>query len=136
MFSDNLKAIRKNKGISQEQLALKLHVVRQTISKWEKGLSVPDAQLLIELAEALEVSVSDLLGEKIEEKEQMNEVAIQLARLNELMAMRIQKREENSKRLCNAIMVVVFLLFIAAIYPSWNDMWYEFGGNLYKWIHN
>lgn len=135
MFSDNLKAIRKNKGISQEQLALKLHVVRQTISKWEKGLSVPDAQLLIELAEALEVSVSDLLGEKIEEKEQMNEVAIQLARLNELMAMRIQKREENNKRLCNAIMVVVFLLFIAAIYPSWNDMWYEFGRNLYHLFH-
>lgn len=127
--------IRKNKGISQEQLALKLHVVRQTISKWEKGLSVPDAQLLIELADVLEVSVSDLLGEKVEEKEHINEVAIQLERLNELMAIRIQKREENIKKICDVILIIIFLLFLAAIYPSWNDMWYEFGKNLYNWFN-
>lgn len=135
MFSENLKMIRKNKGISQEQLALKLHVVRQTISKWEKGLSVPDAQLLIELADVLEVSVSDLLGEKVEEKEHINEVAIQLERLNELMAIRIQKREENIKKICDVILIIIFLLFLAAIYPSWNDMWYEFGKNLYNWFN-
>ena len=51
MFSDNLKTMRKEKGFSQEQLATRLNVVRQTISKWEKGLSVPDAELLIQLAE-------------------------------------------------------------------------------------
>ena len=66
MFSDNLKTMRKEKGFSQEQLATRLNVVRQTISKWEKGLSVPDAELLIQLAEVLDVEVSDLLGEKIE----------------------------------------------------------------------
>ena len=48
MFSDNLKTMRKEKGFSQEQLATRLNVVRQTISKWEKGLSVPDAELLIQ----------------------------------------------------------------------------------------
>ena len=64
MFSENLKALRKQKGFSQEELATRLHVARQTISKWEKNLSVPDADTLIRLAEILEVSVSELLGEK------------------------------------------------------------------------
>ena len=55
MFSENLKTLRKQKGFSQEELATRLHVVRQTISKWEKNLSVPDADTLIRLAEILEV---------------------------------------------------------------------------------
>ena len=58
MFQDNLKALRKRKGITQEELATRLNVVRQTVSKWEKGLSVPDSELLIKLAEILEVPVS------------------------------------------------------------------------------
>jgi DNA-binding XRE family transcriptional regulator len=53
MFSENLKALRKQKGFSQEELAARLPVVRQTISKWEKNLSVPDADTLIRLAEIL-----------------------------------------------------------------------------------
>ena len=63
MLSENIKTIRKARGLSQEGLAVQLHVVRQTISKWEQGISVPDADLLIALAEALEVPVSTLLGE-------------------------------------------------------------------------
>ena len=55
MFQDNLKALRKEKGITQEELAARLNVVRQTVSKWEKGLSVPDSDLLIKLAEILDV---------------------------------------------------------------------------------
>lgn len=70
MFQDNLKALRKRKGITQEELATRLNVVRQTVSKWEKGLSVPDSELLIKLAEILEVPVSQLLGSKIETAEQ------------------------------------------------------------------
>ena len=66
MLKENIKTLRKSKGLSQEELATRLHVVRQTISKWEKNLSVPDADTLIRLAEILEVSVSELLGEKIE----------------------------------------------------------------------
>ena len=64
MFSKNLKTLRKQKGFSQEELASRLHVVRQTISKWEKNLSVPDADTLIRLAEILEVSVSELPKKK------------------------------------------------------------------------
>ena len=49
MLSENLKNLRKAKGFSQEELAARLHVVRQTVSKWEKGRSVPDAELLVRL---------------------------------------------------------------------------------------
>lgn len=39
VLQENIKTLRKAKGLSQEELAVKLHVVRQTISKWEKGVS-------------------------------------------------------------------------------------------------
>ena len=65
MLCENIKAIRKSKGLSQEELAIKLNVVRQTISKWEQGLSVPDADMLISLSEAFETPVSTLLGEPV-----------------------------------------------------------------------
>lgn len=65
MLNENLKAIRKSKGLSQEELAVKLNVVRQTVSKWEQGLSVPDSDMLISLSEVLETPVSTLLGETV-----------------------------------------------------------------------
>ena len=69
MLKENLKILRKNKGLSQEELSIKLHVVRQTVSKWESGLSVPDAEMLMTISEILETPVSEILGESIEEKE-------------------------------------------------------------------
>lgn len=69
MLNKNIKALRKSKGLSQQDLADKLNVVRQTISKWEQGLSVPDSDLLIALSEALETPVSTLLGETVTESE-------------------------------------------------------------------
>ena len=69
MLSENIKTIRKSKGLSQQELAVKLNVVRQTVSKWEQGLSVPDSDLLIALSEALETPVSTLLGETVAESE-------------------------------------------------------------------
>ena len=72
MLNENLKQLRKSKGLSQEELAIRLNVVRQTISKWEKGLSVPDADMLIKISEIFEVSVSELLGAKIEEKNEQD----------------------------------------------------------------
>ena len=65
MLNENIKAIRKSKGLSQEELAIKLNVVRQTISKWERGLSVPDSEMLISISEVFETSVSTLLGETV-----------------------------------------------------------------------
>ena len=69
MLNENIKALRKSKGLSQQDLADKLNVVRQTISKWEQGLSVPDSDLLIALSAALETPVSTLLGENVAEAE-------------------------------------------------------------------
>lgn len=66
ILKENIKAIRKAKGLSQEELAEKLNVVRQTVSKWEQGLSVPDADLLIAISEILETPVGTLLGETAE----------------------------------------------------------------------
>ena len=67
MLNENIKTIRKSKGLSQEELAVKLNVVRQTISKWEQGLSVPDADMLISISEVFETPVSTLLGETVAE---------------------------------------------------------------------
>jgi len=67
MLNENIKAIRKSKGLSQEELAIKLNVVRQTISKWEQGLSVPDSDILLSISQALETPVSTLLGETVVE---------------------------------------------------------------------
>ena len=58
MLKENIKSIRKSKGLSQEELAIKLNVVRQTISKWEKGLSVPDSEMLVAISEVFETPVS------------------------------------------------------------------------------
>ena len=65
MLNENIKAFRKTKGLSQQELAVKVNVVRQTISKWEQGLSVPDSDMLIAISEVLETPVSTLLGEKV-----------------------------------------------------------------------
>ena len=65
MLNENIKNLRKAKGISQEELAVRLNVVRQTVSKWERGISVPDSGMLISLAEELDTSVSVLLDQLV-----------------------------------------------------------------------
>lgn len=91
MLNENIKTIRKSKGLSQEELAIKLNVVRQTISKWETGLSVPDADMLIGISEALDTPVSTLLGETVQENpsedlkvisEKLEVINLQLAKRN------------------------------------------------------
>ena len=118
MFSKNLKTLRKQKGFSQEELASRLHVVRQTISKWEKNLSVPDADTLIRLAEILEVSVSELLGSKIETENEnengnvTNDVAEQLSRINEQLAM----KNRRSRRIWKAIAIILVVFFLISVF--------------------
>ena len=96
MLHENLQTLRKAKGLSQEELAEKVHVVRQTVSKWEKGLSVPDADLLIRLAEALDTSVSTLLGEPVEPEEtpEIQRLSQRLSELNQQLA----QQKERSRR--------------------------------------
>lgn len=116
MFNENLKSLRKTKGLSQEELAIRLNVVRQTISKWEKGLSVPDADILIRIAEVLETSVSELLGAKIVDEADTNHVAEQLSRINEQLAIKNHRGKLIWKIILGAIIaVIVFNIFLAII---------------------
>ena len=121
MFHEYLKALRKDRGLSQEDLAVRLNVVRQTISKWEKGLSVPDAAMLIRLAEVLDTTVSRLLGADVPEDEaDRDRLAEQLARINEQLAVR-NRRGRFILRLVLGILaafVVVNLLLILFSYGA------------------
>lgn len=108
MFNENLKTIRKAKGYTQEELAIKIHVVRQTISKWEKGLSVPDADTLSKLADVLEINVSELLGSEIKEEANKNEVAEQLAKISEQLAFKNRRR----KRIWKVIGVILLAVIV------------------------
>ena len=94
MLNENIKAFRKSKGLSQEDLAVKLNVVRQTVSKWETGLSVPDADMLIVLAAALDTSVGALLGETVAEKpaDDIKTLAEKLEIINLRLARRFNRR--------------------------------------------
>lgn len=88
MLNENLKQLRKNKGFTQEELADRLNVVRQTVSKWEKGYSVPDAEMLKKIADIFETDVSKLLGRSIEKDESVDIVAEQLSRINEQLVIK------------------------------------------------
>lgn len=133
MFNENLKTIRKAKGYTQEELAIKINVVRQTVSKWEKGLSVPDADILSRIADVLEVSVSELLGTPIEEEENRNELAEQLAKVSEQLAI----KNRRAKRIWKIVGIIIIILIcaIAVILPRWNEIWHSFGQNLYRLFH-
>lgn len=124
MFGENLKTLRKQKGFSQEELATRLHVVRQTISKWEKNLSVPDADTLIRLAEVLEVSVSELLGAKIENENTASDVAEQLSRINEQLAIKNRRSRRIWKIVAIILAAIVLInIFIAVFFsvPTLNE---------------
>ena len=124
MFGENLKTLRKQNGFSQEELATRLHVVRQTISKWEKNLSVPDADTLIRLAEVLEVSVSELLGAKIENENAASDVAEQLSRINEQLAIKNRRSRRIWKIVAIILAAIVLInIFIAVFFsvPTLNE---------------
>ena len=115
MFSENLKTLRKQRGFTQEELAARLNVVRQTVSKWEKGLSVPDADMLIRLAEILETTVSTLLGSAIPDEKEPDDIAEQLARINEQLAVKNRRSRRIWRTVAAALIVlaVIYILLIA-----------------------
>ena len=109
MLNENIKAVRKSKGLSQQDLAAKLNVVRQTVSKWETGLSVPDSDLLIALSEALETPVSTLLGETVVESEA--DAVKTLSEKLEILNLQLARR----KTMRNAILYWLFIAVCAGI---------------------
>ena len=129
MFGDNLKTIRKAKSYTQEELAIKLNVVRQTVSKWEKGFSVPDADTLCKIADALETSISELLGSEINTEINRNEVAEQLAKISEQLAI----KNRCSKKIWKIIGIILLAIIVVKI------IWVALGMsafNSYKYSEN
>ncbi len=127
MLNENIKAIRKSKGLSQQELAVKLNVVRQTVSKWEQGLSVPDSDMLLSLSEVFETPVSALLGENITEPQADDLKAIS-AKL-EVINLQLAQRKTTRKRilhwlfitLCAAIVIIFALLWtLESPYLGWD----------------
>ena len=108
MLCDNLRKLRRSKGLSQEELAIKLNVVRQTISKWEQGSSVPDSEMLLRIATELDTTVNVLLGDTVdaEESSDLKTIATKLEVLNEQFA----KRNETRRKVWRAIFVAIGVL--------------------------
>ena len=110
MLNENIKSLRKAKGLSQEELAIKLNVVRQTLSKWETGLSVPDCDMLIKLAEELDTTVSVLLGENVEvkEKNELEAIAQKLETIN----MQLSRQRQSGREIIQGLLVFTMLACI------------------------
>ena len=115
MLNDNIRTVRKNKGFTQEDLASRLHVTRQTVSKWEKGLSVPDAEMLTRLAEELETDVSVLLGAKVETAADENAIVEQLSRLNEQLAIRNRRSRKIWKTLAVIGIAIIAIPLVLSV---------------------
>ncbi len=110
MLKENIKSIRKSRGLSQEELAIKLNVVRQTISKWEQGLSVPDSEMLISISEVLETPVSTLLGENISESKVDDLKAI--SEKLEIINLQLSKRKESIRKFWHWTFISICLITI------------------------
>ena len=111
MLNENIKTLRKAKGLTQDELAIRLNVVRQTISKWEKGLSVPDAEMLQKIAEVFEVDVSQLLGSSIHQNENVDVIAEQLSRINEQLAI----KNNRTRKIRKAIGIIFAALIVGQL---------------------
>lgn len=117
MLNENIKAIRKSKGLSQQELAIKLNVVRQTVSKWEQGLSVPDSDMLIDISEVLETPVSTLLGETVAETEadSLKAISEKLEVINLQLAQRKNTRRKILHWLLISLCVATAAMFAALV---------------------
>ena len=127
MLNENIRTIRKSKGLSQQELAVKLNVVRQTVSKWEQGLSVPDSDLLIAISEALETPVSTLLGENVIESEadDLKAISVKL----EVINLQFSQRKAARKRILQWLLIALcvataaifaILLELESSYLGWD----------------
>lgn len=127
MLKENIRILRKQKGLSQEELSIKLNVVRQTVSKWEQGLSVPDAEMLVSISEVFDIPVSVLLGENIKESKD-DELKVISEKLEVINQQLYQRQELKRRRKLNiligvciiTIIIFLILLFLNSPYLDWN----------------
>ena len=102
-----IKECRKNKKLTQEQLAEKLGVTYKAVSKWETGKCLPDASLMLELCNILDITVNDLLsGEVVNESKYKDTADINLIKL--------QKQKEKNLttiKYTHIATIIIFLIF-------------------------
>lgn len=146
MLNKNIQALRKSKGLSQQELAVKLNVVRQTISKWEQGLSVPDSEMLISIAEVFDTPVSTLLGEAVVETkvDDVKAISEKLEIINLQLAKRKSAQQHRLKwlliLLCMGIVITLLvLLAINSSYLEWNfndpeTAVFGAGAHVFEWL--
>lgn len=111
MLNENLSRVRKERGLTQQDLAIQLNVVRQTISKWEKGTAVPDVDTLCRIANALEVPIVDLLGTpKYDDQHDTESIIKALAQINEQLAIKNRRTAIVWKALCLIFLFIIIVL--------------------------
>lgn len=117
MLKDNLKLARKAKGLSQEELAIKLNVVRQTISKWEQGLSVPDAEMLISISAVFDTPISTLLGENLSESKE-DDLKVISEKL-EIINLQLSQRKKEKRKIIHwtliSLCIIIIIMFLSLI---------------------
>ena len=117
MLKDNLKSARKAKGLSQEELAIKLNVVRQTISKWEQGLSVPDAEMLISISAVFDTPISTLLGENLSESKE-DDLKVISEKL-EIINLQLSQRKKEKRKIIHwtliSLCIIIIIMFLSLI---------------------
>ena len=110
IFADKLMDLRKKNGWSQEELAEKLNVSRQAVSKWESAQSVPDMNRIIQLSELFGVSTDYLLKDEMDQAEASRETAsdslIRTVDMEEANAF-LKTKEENSRRVALGVMLCI-----------------------------
>lgn len=111
-INEIIREKRKALSLTQEQIAEYLGVSTPAVNKWEKGLSVPDADLLVKLADILEVSVAELLGGNIPDCEDTNELAEQLSRINEQLAI----KNRRSRRIWKVVLGIIVAFVVINIF--------------------
>lgn len=133
MLNENIRELRKQKGLSQEELAIKLNVVRQTVSKWERGLSVPDAEMLVSLGEVLDAPVSTLLGETViaSEPNSLQALSEKLEVLNAQFARAQELKRRTAHTLCIALASVAALTLLALSAIGGTYLYWDFSNPEY-----
>ena len=150
MLNENIKRMRKSKGLSQEELAIKLNVVRQTVSKWENGNYMPPVEMLEELSNMYNMSINELLsGRKLttEEYKEMAETNIKETLKEGTFTLKEKQAFFKKKWLKEYAMTIViaYILWIifALVLAKYNLPVYLVGGiggfigvTIYAFLHN
>ena len=111
-FSEKLLALRKANDLTQEQLAEKLDVSRQSISKWESGQAVPELEKIVALSTVFSVTTDYLL--KSSEIDDLSVKTEMLERQQQMMLIREQKRQQVFS--CIMYSIAVYLVFFAVCF--------------------